>query len=44
MDYAAGMIDRETARAKCRVITRAIEAMAEENLKRYQDLCKEGER
>ena len=32
MAYIAGRINRETARAKCRVITRAIERLAENEL------------
>lgn len=37
MAYEAGRISRETARAKCRVITRAIESMAMENCRRYKE-------
>ena len=41
MAYEAGRITKETAQAKCRVLTRAIETMAEMNLKRYQGEAKE---
>ena len=37
VDYAAGLISKETAQAKCRGLTRAIEAMAKENLRRYRE-------
>lgn len=43
MAYEAGRITRETARAKCRVLTRAIEAMAMENLEQYRNLGRDGD-
>lgn len=42
MAYEAGRITKETARAKCRVLTRAIETMARDNLEQYRKLCHEG--
>lgn len=42
MAYEAGRISKETAQAKCRVLTRAIETMAEMNLQRYKGEAKEG--
>ena len=43
MAYEAGRITRETARAKCGVLTRAIEAMAMEDLKQYRNLGRDGD-
>ena len=42
MSYEAGRISRETARAKCRVITRAIESMAEKSLKQQSGELNQG--
>lgn len=42
MAYEAGRITKETAQAKCRVLTRAIEAMAMENLEQYRNLGRDG--
>lgn len=42
MAYEAGRITKETAQAKCKVLTRAIETMAEMNLRRYQGEAREG--
>ena len=42
VEYLAGRFSMETAQAKCRVITRAIETMAEMNLQRYQEEAKRG--
>lgn len=42
MAYEAGRITRETARAKCLVLTRAIESMAKANLEEYERLCQAG--
>lgn len=44
MAYEAGRISKETAQAKCRVLTRAIETMAEMNLQRYKGEAREGKK
>ena len=44
MAYEAGRITKETAQAKCRVLTRAIETMAEMNLQRYKGEAREGKK
>ena len=43
MAYEAGRITKETAQAKCRVLTRAIEAMAMENLEQCRNLGRDGD-
>ena len=43
MAYEAGRITKETARAKCKVLTRAIEVMAMENLEQYRNLGHDGD-
>ncbi len=41
VDYAAGLISKETAQAKCRGLTRAIEDVAKDNLRRYREHFRE---
>ena len=41
--YEVGRIAKETARAKCMVLTKAIETMAKENLEQYRNLGRDGD-